>query len=1058
MRKIASLLTMLMLLCTSAFSQTHTVSGTIKNNNGEALPFATISETGTRNATKADVNGLFSISIKTGSRLTVTAAGYEPITITPGVGSQTISLKATGDLSEVVVTTALGIKRRPKEIGYATSTVGPTQITASKSFNLAQALSGKVSGLSIANTSAAVNASPRITLRGLRSITGDNTALIVLDGVPVPANTINYINPNDVERVDVMKGGQAATLFGSEGVNGAIIITTKKGSQRPEITVTHTSNVEDLAYLPKNQTTFGSGSAYGASIEENFHPAENQQFGGAFDGSMRPLGRELANGTYLLLPYSTIPHMRDQFWNTGYTTQSDVSYRAGDQNSNIYLSYQNLFSNGIVPGDKFNRNSLRLNAGRTYGKVNLSFDATYAWDHADRTNTDFYFFALNTSTWVPTSQFKDWRNNPYGDLSGYYNDYYNNPWWLKDNNRFEPRNNYFNGNVKLTYKVSSALEIQGRVAVANTNFNQTVTGNAYTFTGFSKTAAFLNNYNNNYDRFLTGTGRFIARTPIAGSIGESQSNGFRLSGDVFAQYKKNYGNISLNAIIGFAASDRTAKNISASTTGIGVPDLYNFTNSSTGLFAAANSESDQRKIGGFADLTLGFKQFIFAHGVVRNDYTSVFSGPKFGFDNPHFTTYGGDLSFIITEMVPGLKGKILDNIKLRASYNKNGNDNLGPYSLQVIYPNATGFPYSGLLGTTVGNTVVSPNIKPEDVKTAEVGLELGFMNNRFTLEASYYRQIASNQILNVSISSATGFTNYLLNAADVMNQGIELDAKANVFKNKDWNVYVAGNFSYITNTVRNLYGAIGLDNLEYQAPDALASLNATKGQMFPYLKTTVYERDDQGHIIIDPTDGWPERASTRAGQGNTLPHYDIGVNLNVSYKAFTLIANAEYRGGNVIYHDIGTDMTFTGSGAITTIYNRDQFVWPNSVYWDGTKYVPNTNIAVDNYKAIYQGYGDVSFSRGFAGVGEMYVSSGAFWKLRDLSLSFDFPKSIMNSIKFIRGISLTAFARNLVTLRPDDNWYTDPEFSNTNGNSTGINNSLNTPPTRQVGGTLKVTF
>jgi hypothetical protein len=162
----------------------------------------------------------------------------------------------------------------------------------------------------------------------------------------------------------------------------------------------------------------------------------------------------------------------------------------------------------------------------------------------------------------------------------------------------------------------------------------------------------------------------------------------------------------------------------------------------------------------------------------------------------------------------------------------------------------------------------------------------------------------------------------------------------------------------------------------------------------------------------------------------------------------------------VIYNDIGTDMTFTGSGAVTALYHRDQFVWPNSVYLDPAtnKYVPNTNIAVDNYKAIYQGYGDVSFSRGFAGVGEMYVSSGAFWKLRDLSLSYDLPKSVMNSIKFVKGISITGFARNVLTLRPKDNWYTDPEFSNTNGNSSGLNNTLNTPPTRQIGGTLKVTF
>jgi hypothetical protein len=195
-----------------------------------------------------------------------------------------------------------------------------------------------------------------------------------------------------------------------------------------------------------------------------------------------------------------------------------------------------------------------------------------------------------------------------------------------------------------------------------------------------------------------------------------------------------------------------------------------------------------------------------------------------------------------------------------------------------------------------------------------------------------------------------------------------------------------------------------------------------------------------------------------AGQGTTTPKNILGAGLNVNYKNFTLIANAEYRAGNVIYHDLGTDMTFTGSSALTTLYHRDQFVWPNSVYWDGSKYVPNTNIAVDNYKAIYQGFGDLGFSRGFQGVGELYVSSGAFWKLRDLSLTYELPKSLLRSLKSVKGIGITAWARNLVTLLPDDNWFTDPEFSNTSGNAQGINTSLNTPPTRQIGGTIKVVF
>lgn len=1059
MRKTATLLAVLLLFCAYAIAQTKTVSGKVTDEKGLPVPFVSVQVKGKKTGVSADADGLFSLKVEPADVLVFSSTDINRLEMAVGTGSF-LNVQVTrqaSSLTEVVVT-ALGIKRKPKELGYATSSVNQEQITNGKNFNLAQSLSGKVSGLAINNTSASVNATPRIVLRGLRSLTGDNTALIVLDGVAVPANTINYINPNDVDRVDVMKGGQAATLFGSEGVNGAIVITTKKGAQKPEITLTHTSNAEMVAYMPKFQNSFGSGSAYGANSQENFHSSENQQYGPAFDGSLKPLGRTLPDGSFLLLPYSSVPGMRDDFWNTGYTAQTDIAYRAGDANSNFFASYQNLSTSGVVPKDKFDRNVLRMNAGRTYGKVNLSFDATYTWDNADRTNTDFYFFALNTSTWVPTKDLKDWKNNKFADPSGYYNDYYNNPWWLLDNVRFTTKNNYFNGNAKIVYKVNNDLSFTGRLAMATTNSAQTTTSNPYTYSGWAKSGAFVNYFNNNYDRYLTGLGRSVARTAVPGSMGESSSTAMRIVGDVFGQYNRDLGDVSLKVLAGVNIQSRTSKSIGVSTAGLGAADLFNFSNTSNGLFSGSNSTSEIRKIGGYGDVTVGYKGFVYLHGAYRNDYTSLFYDKSIGFNSPNFSTYGGDVSFLLFDAAPGLKGKVLDMVKIRASYNKNGNDNLDAYGLKTTYPNASGFPYSGLVGSTVGNTAISSTLIPESVKTAEVGVELGFLNNRINFEASYYHQNSDQQILDVRASSASGTPTYRVNAAKVTNQGAEFDLRAQIIRGRDWNVSASVNYTYVTNVVDELY-LDGFTNLEYQAPDALASINATRGLMFPSLRTTSLQRDSLGRVIINPADGWPLRGSSRTVVGNTLPKHYLGVGINVSWKNFTLIANAEYRGGNVVYHDLGTDMTFTGSGAMTAIYNRDVFVWPNSSYDDGTgKYVANTNYAVDAYKAMYQGYGDLGFTRGMTGVGEFFYSSGAFWKLRDASITYDFPKSVFGRIKAIKGISLTAWGRNLVTILPDDNWFTDPEFSNTSGNSIGINTSINTPPTRQLGGTLKVTF
>ena len=419
------------------------------------------------------------------------------------------------------------------------------------------------------------------------------------------------------------------------------------------------------------------------------------------------------------------------------------------------------------------------------------------------------------------------------------------------------------------------------------------------------------------------------------------------------------------------------------------------------------------------------------------------------------------MKLTVLNLIPSIKNKdnkVIDNIKLRAGYNVNGNDNLSAYQLQQTYPVAQGFPYAGLLGNTVGNTIYSPNLQPEQVKSVEAGIEVGMFGNRLLLEGSVYRQKAEKQILNVAVSPASGGLSYILNAANVENKGYELDAKVIAYRTKDFSVNLSANYAYITNTVKELFGATGVKSFEYQAPDDRASLNASLGQTFPFLRTTAFQRDAQGKVIVDATDGWPLRTDGRVDQGTTLPKHNFGAGINIRFKNISLIANAEYRGGALVYHDLGTDMAFTGSGAITAIYNRQQFIWPNSVTLDASgKSVPNTNIAVDSYKAIYQGYGDFGFSRGLSGIGEAFATSADFWKLRDVSLNYDLPESLFNG-KVFKGASFSVWGRNLITLLPKDNWYTDPELSNTAGNSQGINTTLNTPPTRQMGATLKLVF
>ena len=1061
MRKFSSLFVTAMLCSFIVFAQTRTVTGSVKDNKGEAISFATITETGTKNAVNADAAGSFVIKIKTGATITVTATGHKSQTLTPTAGFQSISLDIiTGEISEVVVTTAFGIKRRPKEVGYANTTLKGEQLTIGKSPTLGQALSGKVAGLQVFNTNQAVNSQPRIVLRGNRSITGENQALIVLDGVPVPSNTLSYLNPNDVENITVLKGGQGATLFGSDGANGVIVINTKKGANaKPQVSVTSTVNMDVISFLPKFQTEFGSGSGYGLTQKENYRPFENQQYGDPFDGSIRAVGRKQEDGTYLELPYSFIPGIRKSIWDKGVTTQNDVSISGGDATSTYYLSIQDVNIKGVVPKDELRRDAFRFNASKTYGKFKTSFDATYAIDRTQRSDADFYFYSLNSPGWVPIDKLQDWKTDKFANPNGYFNDYYNNPWFELDNNRSDSRNNYFNGNLTFNFKPVSWIDINYRLGTAVTNSSFKSWTNRFDYTDYAKGLLAdkpitkdpqYNDYSYNWR---------ARNSPVTGDIQDGLSYGTRITSDLFVTLNKRFGDFSTKLILGNSIQQRQSKQVNVSSTSVIIPELYNVGNRS-GELGGGESNATQRKAGNFADLTVGYKDYLFVHGTVRVDQSSVYFDKNRASSLYTYPWYGGDISLIVTELFPSLKSNALNYLKIRGGLNKNGNDNLGAYSLIPTFSPGGGFPYGSIVGITVNNNYPDLKLGPEFFFTQEVGFEATFWKNKLNLDVSYYKTQANNQVLGQSISSSTGYTQTTLNAARVSTYGLEAEARANVYKKKDWSVDVNANFTYKTNAVKELIG--GLDRIQLNGAGGYSFIYAEINKPFPYLKVTHWATDPAtGKTIINPDNGWPKIATgadALKGMGTTDPKYQVGTGLRVSYKFITLAANAEFRGGYVVFSNLGNTMAFTGSSAATTIYHRQPFIWPNSVYDDGTKFVPNTNIPTENFLSIYGGWGDYGFSNGAVNNGEYFTSSGNFWKIRDASLTFNCPAKWIQKLKTVKSASLAVWGRNLYTWLAKDNWYTDPEFSNTNGNGIGINVTGNTPPSRQYGATLNVNF
>jgi TonB-linked SusC/RagA family outer membrane protein len=1065
MRKIVSLLSVLMLFCALAYAQNRTISGQVRGEDGSPIPFATITVKGTKSGTSADANGNFSINAKTGDILVVSAVNFSAKETKVGTSSSvSILLPKANSLIDEVVVTAQGIRRRPKELGYSVGRVTTEEITNGRSPQLAQSLSGKVSGLAIFNVNQSVDPSVKITLRGYRSLTGNNDALIVIDGLQQPPGSstmLNLLNPNDIESITVLKGGQAATLYGSDGVNGALVITTKKGKAgKAKITYSNSTNIEKLVQLAQFQDKYGSGSHYAASygttgyktdylarMKDNWRSYENQQFGDAYDGSMRPAGRTLEDGSVLMLPYSPIKGERERIWNTGFTTNNQVSVSGGSGVSTFFLSAENNITHGIVPEDKSDRTGIRMAASTEAGRLKASFNAAYVKANYDRTTFDFYNETINQAAHIPLSTFRDWRNNKFANPNGYYNDYFTNPYFRLENDRTKYGDDNLSGNLELNFKISNWLNLYDRLGVMNNSRQRTTTQGQFFHSVWAKSKATVPAPWDQKD----GSGITRALTDLQGSVYDATTVENLLSNDLQAQLGHDFGDISTRGLIGFSTYDRKSRIVEVSSNSIVVPDVYNVSNR-RGELGGGEENVQYRKYGYYADATAGWKDMIFLHGTARFDATSKFYKPYRDASLYSYAYYGADVSAVITDLLPALKNNVLSYAKLRAGYSKNGNDNLGTgvnYGLDPTFPSPLGFPYGNTVGNTVGDVLPDANLKPEFVKSWEVGGEFQFLNNRFGLDLTYYNQKSEGQVLTVKIPNTTGYPNLRVNVGDTKNWGYEADLRAQIIRSANVNWDFSVRYSYNDNKVLKLYQGVpefSYGAFSYAAPYVILN------QSFPALKAISYVRDSAtGLIMVNNSTGYPLTTGPLKNFGRTIPKHILGAGTKFNFKAITLSTNWEYRGGNVIYSDLGRQMTFTGSGKWTE--DRAPHVFPNSAYVDPAsgKVIPNTSLNVR--EAEYSLWVDQ-----YRLIAENFVAPGWFIKLRDINLSYEFPSNLVSKTGIFSSANIALYGRNLITIVDKKNQFTDPEYSFTTNNGLGVSTTTQTPPVRQYGVNLNITF
>lgn len=963
-----------------------------------------------------------------------------------------------------MVVTALGITRQAKELGYSTAKVTGKDLVQAKPISVVNGLTGKVSGLQINTVNNGLFAPTRVVLRGNRSLTGNNQPLIVVDGA-IFSNDISTLNPEDIQDINILKGSSASAVYGSDASNGVIIITTKHGTRaKPVVSFSSTVQLETVAYLPTYQTQFGNNGGekyiYDYNNLNDYIPYENQSYGPQFNGKLVPSGRPLADSSLHMIPYSAVKNQKRDFFDKAITTQNNFSYSAGDENSRFYLSAQDIRSRGVMPGDVGHRDAFRIGGSKTYGIFSANYSIAYTYKNTDVGNTGtVYTLVMNTPTEVPLSSLKDWQHNKYATPSGYFNDYYESPYWLLANARNTTTDNNLTGNVQLILKPVKWINLSYRLSMNNLSRKYEYKQNAISYDQNALTnpnVVYSNPAGTGLDTAVEGPKWIAINTGyVQPQYNTFTYNNFLVTSDFIASFTRDLGkDFTLNVTLGTTYADNKINGTSINAGNLFVP-VFNV-NNLTGIpgLGGGNFTSEARKLGYFGEAQVGFKNFAYLHGSYRTDIDSRLSK-----ENRYIPYYDVDASVVLSELIPSIsRSNTLDYLKIRGAFSVTGNASAlaggsaniadGAYATVPTLYSAPGFPFNGLGGYLLNTTIANPNIKPEQVTENEIGLEFGFMKSRLSLGVTVFDQKLKDGIVYAQIPRSSGFTSALVNAANTDNKGLELDLKGVVVKTKNviWNVGI--NYTYNQSKVLSING----NQQSLQIGGGNGNAYAVVGHSYPVIETHDWLRDPaNGKVIVDPSTGNPSTDPNLKILGQATPKDILGITSNLTWKNFTFAATVDYRGGYKIFNSIGEYMDFTGITTTTAATGRQRFVFPNSEYMVNGKPVANTSVTTDDANYNF-------WPGSYDNVGANYVISAACWKLRELSISYNIPRSIFAATKIVQGAVLTISGRNLIMIRPKTNVWTDPEFNEDTGNDVGRNSVNQAPPTRIFSATLGLTF
>lgn len=945
-----------------------------------------------------------------------------------------VSLRSDAQNIDEIVVTAIGIKRSEKSLGYAVSSVSGDEINKVRESSVISALSGKVAGVRIGQASGTAGGGTKIQIRGASSIGKNTSPLFVIDGLPIDNGAYNAdgitgnvdagnragdISSDDVETINVLKGSAATALYGARAKDGAIVITTKKGSKnsKTSVSVNSSTRFENVAKLPDFQNEYAQGS-YGE------YNVKSLNGWGPNIAEAAAAGKTFKNYKGEDVTLQAEPDNVKNFYDTGISYINNVSIAGGGEKADFRTSISAVNQKGIIPQSEYNKYTFAVNAGMDFtsnfsGRASVQYIRSTSEGRAAQGSNDPNLLVPLVNGMPRTINTDDIKNNwvdQYGkqvtlDPDGKSN----NPYWIINKNKYTTDLDRLIGNIILTYKPFEGFTISNNIG----------------------TDVYYENRRKLYSKGTIGE--------IEGKFQTWNLSNRIINNDLMATYEKDFGDWGIKAIVGHNINQREWTNNNTLATALIVDELYTFTNAKS--TSPNNYYEIKRLVGVYGDFGVSYKSMLFLNVTGRNDWSSTL--PK---DNRSYFYPSISGSFIFTELLNNKD--ILNYGKLRVNYANVGSDE-DPYQLAFQYSAVNSYflqysvtnklPHNGLVGFTGPRVLPLSSLKPQNQSSFEIGAELRFFNNRIRFDATYYKNITTDQIVSIDVPLSTGYFANKINAGKIVNNGVEVTLGLTPVQTKDFKWDLDVNLASNKQVVKEL--SEGLSEYTLASGWSGLQVKAQPGESFG-LYGTGWKRDDAGNYVINAKTGLRETVNN-VRLGDIYPDFTMGINNSLSYKGFNLSFLIDIRQGGSIFAGTVSSLRTSGLAAETAAGRSESFIEPGVIQnADGT-YKPN-DVPVKSMQDYWGHIAGTSNSEGS-------VFDASYVKLREINLSYSLPKSWLRSC-FIRSLDLGLEGRNLWIIKSHVP-HIDPESNFFGVGSIGEGVEFNSiPATRSFGFNIRFTL